>query len=438
MSASTDVRSASGASDLATRIESYFDRLWPINRSITGPGFRESLDILAELVPTERLRFPTGSIAFDWIVPPEWHAREAYLVDPAGRRFGDFAENNLHLVGYSIPFRGRMSLDELRPHLYSLPDQPDAIPFITSYYSEHWGFCLTDRELRQLPEGEYEVVIDAEHYAGHVDVGEAVLPGETEQEILFTSYLCHPSLANNELSGPLALAFLYERVAALPRRRFTYRFVLAAETIGAICYLSARGEQLLANLAAGYVMTCLADRGDFTYKLSRRADTLADRAARLVLRDHGAHTVIPFDPGNGSDERQYCSPGFNLPVGSLMRSMYADYPEYHTSLDNKDAISFDALAGSVEVYARVVDAIEANETWWNTVQFGEPQLGRRDLYPSWSTGHVMPHVQLLTWILNLADGEHDLLAIAEEAGYPVQLVVEGVASLESAGLLERR
>lgn len=422
----------------ADRLETYFDRLWPITRSITGPGIRESLDILSEIIPTERLTFPSGSRAFDWIVPLEWAVREAYIVGPDGRRRADLARNNLHLVGYSVPFRGRLTLDELRPHLYSLPELPDAIPFVTSYYREHWGFCLADRELLELPDGEYEVVIDSELYPGRVEIGEAFLPGESDEEILFSSYLCHPSLANNELSGPLALAFLYERVAALPQRRYSYRFLLSAETIGTICYLSERGDHLRRHLIAGYVMTCLADRGSFTYKLSRPGGSLADRAARIVLRDHGAHTVIPFDPGNGSDERHYCTPGFNLPVGSLMRSVYADYPEYHTSLDNKDAISFPALAESVDVYERIVRALESNTAWWNTVQYGEPQLGRHRLYPTTSRRDPMPDVQLLSWILNLGDGEHDLLAVAERSGYPFDLVVDGARRLETVGLLERR
>ncbi|MCK4302989.1 MAG: DUF4910 domain-containing protein, partial [Candidatus Eisenbacteria sp.] len=321
-------------------MESYFDRLWPLNRSITGPGLRDSLGILAEVMPMERLRFPTGSRVFDWTVPREWLAREAYFVDPNGVRHADFKTHNLHLVGYSVPVTRTMPYDELRPHLYSLPDQPDAIPYVTSYYEDNWGFCLPHNELLQLPEGQYEVVIDSELHDGHVEIGEAVLPGESSEEVLFTSYLCHPSLANNELSGPLVAAFVYDELSRRTCRRYTYRFVLGVETIGTICYLSLRGDHLKHHLKAGYVLTCLGDPGCFSYKASRLQDCLADRAARILLRDKGDHIVFPFDPSSGSEERQYNSPGCNLPVGVLMRTRYADFPEYHTSLDNKDFISF--------------------------------------------------------------------------------------------------
>jgi aminopeptidase-like protein len=423
--------------DLSTRLEDYFDRLWPISRSITGPGFRESLGILAEVLPTERLRFETGRQVFDWTVPPEWRVREAYFVDPKGHRHADFRESNLHLVGYSRPFRGRLTLDHLRPHLHSLPELPEAVPFVTSYYRDYWGFCLPHGELLALPEGEYEVCVDTELAPGHLEVGEAILPGAGPEEILFSTYLCHPSLANNELSGPLAMAFLYERLAQRPRRRLTYRFAITAETIGTLCYLSERGEYLRRSLVAGYVMTCLASESSPVYKLSRRGDSLGDRAARIVLRDHGPHTVIPFDPGDGSDERQYCSPGFDLPVGSLMRTMYGGYPEYHTSLDNKDAISFAALAGSIDLYERIVDALESNVAWRNTVQFGEPQLGRHGLYPSLSTGAIPPGGPAFFWVLNLADGEHDMLAVAERSRLPLAELVDAAERLEAVGLLER-
>lgn len=422
---------------LEARLEAMFDRLWPINRTIAGPGLRETLDLLGEVIPTERLRFSTGEQVFDWTVGPEWEVHEAYLVDPAGRRFADVAEHNLHLVGHSVPFRGQLSLDDLRPHLHSLPDQPDAIPYVTSFYREDWGFCLTHRELEGLPPGQYEVVVDTELRPGRVEIGEAVLPGEEPDEVLFHSYVCHPSMANNELSGPLAVAFLYDWVAALPRRRLTYRFVLSAETIGTLCYLRERGDHLRERLLAGYVLTCLGDRGDFTLKTSRREGTVADRAAALVLRDTGPHSVTPFDPGNGSDERQYCSPGFNLPVASVMRTMYSRFPEYHTSLDDKSFISFEALADSVRAYQRIVAALEGNVRWWNTVQFGEPQLGRRGLYRGLSTKKPLD-VTPTMWLLNLADGEHDLLAIVQRSGERLEDLLESAVQLEAAGLLERR
>lgn len=422
---------------LEERLAEYFDRLWPVNRSVAGPGLRASLDILGEVMPTERHRFPTGARVFDWEVPREWDVRAAYIVDPAGERRADFADNNLHLVAHSVPVRKTMSLDELRPHLHSLPDQPDAIPYVLSLYEESWGFCLADRELRALPDGDYEVVIDADLRPGHVEIGEAVLQGETKDEVLFSSYLCHPAMANNELSGPLALCFLHEALSQLPRRRLTYRFALTAETIGTLCYLSVRGERLRDKLMAGYMVTCVGDRGPFTLKLSRRADTLADRAARIVLRDTGEHTVTPFDPANGSDERQYCSPGFDLPVASVMRTMYSRYPEYHTSLDNRDLISFSALAESIAVYRRLALALELNVHWRNTVAFGEPQLGKRGLYPGTSTKAPLA-VAPTMWVLNLADGDHDLLAMAQRSGLPLADLAEAAEKLAAAGLLERQ
>ncbi len=424
---------------MTEEIERYFDRLWPICRSITGSGYRESLDILSEIMPTERLRFPTGSKVFDWTVPKEWAVRDAFLIDPNGRKRAHFKANNLHLVSYSVPFEGRMGLEDLRSHLHSVPDQPDAIPYRTFYYDEQWGFCLSHEELQGLPDGEYQVVVDTELKPGHVEVGEAVLPGETDEEVLFSTYLCHPSMANNELSGPLVTAFLYRLLAEAPRRRYTYRFAIMPETIGAICYLNLRGQHLGEHLSAGYQVTCVGDSGNFTFKLSRRGDTVADRAARIVLRDLGPHEIIPFDPYAGSDEKQYCSPGFNLPVGSLMRTRYLEFEEYHTSLDNKDFISFDALRGSIEAYRKIVQALEANHTWTNTVQCGEPQLGSRGLYSSLGgQTSVEERGRAMMWILNLADGTRDLLAVAEQSRQKIETLASVAEELQEAGLLEKK
>jgi len=417
-------------------IERLFDHLWPICRSITGPGYRESLDILSEIMPTERLRFKTGTVIYDWTVPKEWTPRKAYFIDPKGRKHADFSVNNLHLLGYSIPMQREMSLRELKPHLFTLPDQPAAIPYRTSYYVERWGFCLSHREFLSLKEGRYKVVIDTELKNGSVELGETFLPGETRQEILFSTYLCHPSLANNELSGPLITAFLYKRLAARRKRRFTYRFVVGPETIGTLCYLSLRGKHLASKLAAGFVVTCAGDDGLFTYKCSRRGDTLGDRAARIVLRDAGKHRLVPFTP-IGSDERQYCSPGFNLPVGSLMRTMYGQYPEYHTSLDNKDLINFKAMLRTVEVYERVVDAMEANKVWISLHPYGEPQLGKRGLYPTLGAGKEIEKKRLaMMWFFNLADKDHDLLAMAERSGCSIDLLQTVAHEAAEAGLVK--
>jgi aminopeptidase-like protein len=422
--------------EIQNLMENFFDRLWPLNRSITGPGVRASLDVLSELMPMERLCFDSGEEVFDWTVPKEWEARDAYIIGPNGQRFADFKKNNLHLVGYSIPVDQTCCLDELKLHLHTLPDQPNAIPYVTSYYDEDWGFCLAYSEYRALQEGEYRVVIDSELREGRLELGEAVLPGETDDEVLFSTYLCHPSMANNELSGPLTVAFLYRVLSQRPHRRFTYRFVIGQETIGTICFLSCRGKHLLRHLKAGYVLSCIGDPGNFTFISSRRDNSLADRAARLVLRDHGPYECRPFDAGSGSEERQYCSPGFNLPVALMMRTPAGEYPEYHTSLDNKDFISFAALEESVHVCSKIVDALEANVVWRNMQPYCEPQLGRRGLYPRRSADQTPQGLfRSIKWLLNLADGEHDLLAVAERSGKPVQDLIKAAECLSEAGLL---
>jgi aminopeptidase-like protein len=423
--------------ELSKRLEAYFDRLWPICRSIMGAGFRDSLTILDELMPCERLHFSTGTHVFDWVIPKEWTVRDAYVIDPNGRRRLAFRESNLHLLNYSAPFRGRLGLSELKGHLYSLPSRPDAIPYLTTYYKERWGFCLTHRELQSLPEGEYGVVVDTQLAPGTLDIAEVVLPGETEDEVLFSSYLCHPSLANNEICGPLLMAFLYERLAKRTHRRLRYRFVLSAETIGTIAYLSIRGQHLKNHLVAGYVVTCVGDGGPFTLKRSRAANTLADRAALAALVGE-PHSVCDFDPANGSDERQYCSPGFNLPVASLMRTMYGCYPEYHTGLDDKSIVSFPGMAHTLDVYTTLVDCLESNVRYRRVDPHCEPQLGRRGLYPSLgSQMEIEEKLRTTLWFLNLADGEHDLLAIAERSGIPFRDIALAARTALDVGLVER-
>ena len=418
-------------------LETYFDRLWPICRSITGPGYRESLDILSELMPNERLKFPSGKEVFDWNVPKEWLIRDAYIVGPDGKKYAEFKKNNLHILNYSSPFKGKMPLSDLQEHLHSLPDLPKAVPYMTTYYKERWGFCLSHEERQKLTEGLYEVMIDSELKNGHLEIGEAVILGESNEEILFTSYLCHPSMANNELSGPLVLSFLYREILAMPKRHYTYRFAIVPETIGALCYLSARGDHFIKNLLAGYVITCVGIDSAFTYKRSRRGDSVGDLAAEQVLKDHGKPSqVIPFDPSAGSDERQYCSPGFNLPVGSLMRAMYAQYPEYHTSLDNKSKISFDAMKETVQLYTDIVRVIESNKTWINKISYGEPQLGKRGLYPTLGSQKVTQRkVAQTLWVMNLADGKNDLLSIARISGQPMKELIPIAEELALKGLL---
>lgn len=425
------------------RMEDYFDRLWPLPRSIMGAGFRDSLKILSEIVPFETRNCASGTKLFDWTVPQEWVVRDAYLIDPQGKRRAEFTKNNLHLVSYSIPFRGTMSLAELKSHLHTLQELPHAIPYVTSYYKPVWGFCLTHDEYKSLPEGNYQVVVDTELKPGILVSGEAVLPGKSDQEILFSSYLCHPSMANNELSGPLALAFLYEKIAAMPKRKYTYRFVINTETIGTIFYLSQRGEHLKKNLLAGYVLTCVGDAGKFTYKKSLRENSLADRAALAVLEDlrekqQQEYSVTQFDPTDGSEDRQYNSPGFDLPIGSLMRTMYGQYPEYHTSLDNKDYISFAALQETVEAYYKIAEWIEGNQCWQRTEPHCEPQLGKRGLYPSQQDlQHEPDKLRAMLWMLSYSDGDHGVFDIAAKSKLSVSVLRTAALELEANGLLKK-
>lgn len=426
--------------ETAQDIEAYFDRLWPILRSLAGEGVRKTHAILGEIAPLKQVEVPSGTQAYDWTIPDEWAVREAYVIDPGGRRILDVRENNLHLVNYSTPFRGRISRQELDAHLFSLPAQPDAIPYVTSYYQRRWGFCLTQRQRDSLPDGLYEVVVDTDLVRGSLTLSEAVLPGESEAEVLVSTYTCHPSMANNELSGPLVSAFLARRIAAWPRRRLTYRFVFGPETIGAIAYLQLRGAHLKRHMAAGYVVTCIGLDKPFTYQRSQRGNTLADRCAIHALTALGTpFEVRDFHP-TGSDERQYCSPGFDLPVGSLLRGPYTQYPEYHTSLDNKALISFPALQGSVAALEAICRALEANAIYRNLAPFGEPNLGKRGLYPSVGGKRAdMAHrrrVHATLWLVNQANGERDLVAIAERSGYPIELLSEIARQCLDAGLFE--
>lgn len=418
-------------------LEGYFDRLWPICRSLTGPGVRETLDILSEIVPMERFSIKSGTRVFDWEVPDEWVIRAAYIITPEGKRIADFTTNNLHVWSYSTPVNAQMGLAELKPHLRTLPDQPNAIPYVTSYYKKQWGFCIDHNTLQSLPEeGLYTVVIDSSLEPGFLDYGEAVLPGRSDREVLFSTYVCHPSMANNELSGPLAQAFLYREIAALENRKYTYRFVFAPETIGIIAYLDRVGKQLVEALDAGYVLTCCGDRGALTYKASKRGNSLADRVARHVLQYSGKpHALIPFTVG-GSDERQYCSPGFNLPVGSLMRTPYQRYAEYHTSLDNKDFISFSHLLDTVSSYLDIVKVLELNDVYMNKVAFCEPQLGKRGLYPdSINPDQAREDVHNLLHLIAFADGEHDLIEIAEQRDRSVLVFEPHIEACKRNGLL---
>lgn len=420
-------------------IEEYFDRLWPITRSLTGNGNRQTLEILSEIIDLQITEVPAGTQCFDWNIPPEWNIKEAWIKDSKGNKIVDFSNNNLHILGYSEPFRGNLSFEELIPHLYTLPEQPDLIPYITSYYKRRWGFCLTHNQFLQLNQNEtYEVFIDASlDENGSMTIGEAVLKGKSDKEILLSTYICHPSLANNELSGPLVASFLYKRLKQHQNRKYTYRFIFAPETIGSIYNLSVNGDYWKKHLKAGFIITCVGIDGNFTYKKSRMGNTLPDRAVEIILKQtEKDFKLIDFFP-TGSDERQYCSPGFNLPVGSLMRTLYDEYPEYHTSADNKSCVSFDAMEKTIQKYLDVIELIEKNEKYINKMPYCEPQLGKRGLYPTLgSQKSIEDFVVAMMWVLNLSDGDNDLISISQKSGIAVKNLIPVIDKLIENGILE--
>lgn len=403
---------------LGQRMHDLARRLWPLNRSITGEGTRQTLRILREICPAMTLHeAPSGTAAFDWTVPDEWNVRAAYIVGPDGERFCDFAENNLHLVGYSVPVDEEMDLAALQGHLYSLPDQPDAIPYVTSYYARRWGFCLTQRARDALKPGSYRAVIDAALAPGALTYGEILLPGASAREVLISTYVCHPSMANNELSGPCVSIHLAAWLAGLPARRYTYRFVYGAETIGSLTYLSRHLDHLKRHVIAGFNLSCLGDERAYSYLPSRAENTLADRAALHALT-HVAPGFTRYGwADRGSDERQYCAPGIDLPVASIMRSKYGAYPEYHTSLDDLSLVTPAGLEGGFTALKRAIETIEADCRPRMNV-LGEPQLGKRGLYPTISTKESGATVRTMMNLITYCDGARTLLEIAEKIGAP--------------------
>jgi aminopeptidase-like protein len=407
--------------------------LYPLCRSITGPGLRQTLSAIARQIPLEVSEVPSGTSVFDWQVPREWSVREAWIKDSAGRKIVDFERLNLHLVGYSIPVHATLSRAELLPHLHSLPEHPGWVPYRTSYWREDWGFCLTHAQLAGLPDGQYEVRIDSNLADGALTYGECCLPGESDEEFLVSCHVCHPSLANDNLSG-VAVAVMLARYLAGVRRRYSYRFVFAPGTIGAITWL-ARNPDHVQRIRHGLVLALLGDRGGLTYKKSRRANAEIDRAMTHVLAHSGhEHAVREFEP-LGYDERQYCSPGINLPVGCLMRSPPERFAEYHTSADNLERLRPSALADAWATCLAAIELLENNRRWVNLSPHGEPQLGRRGLYRLLGGTAPKQLEQALFWALNLSDGEHSLLDMAERSRLDFRVLVEAVAALRQCGLL---
>lgn len=420
--------------NLEARLIDLIERLYPICRSITGDGVRETLKIVEEQIPLEIHEVPSGTRVLDWSVPSEWNIRDAYVMDADGKRVVDFRESNLHVVSYSTSVDARMTLDELKPHLHSLPDQPDLIPYRTSYYDESWGFCVRHRDLEALPDGVYEIRIDSTLEPGSLTYGECVVPGESAEEIIVSSHVCHPSLCDDNLSGIAVSTFVAQALLAGPTPRHTIRFLYAPGTIGAITWLE-RNRERVDRIVGGLTLTCLGDTHPFTYKRSEAGTAPVDLAAGQQLARSGVdHEIIDFFP-YGYDERQFNSPGFRVPIGSLMRGRHGRFPEYHTSADDLDFVNGPCLSESFEVLSGILGVLDRDRTLVNTSPFGEPQLGSRGLYAALG-GTDLPDAQLaMLWVLNQSDGQRSLLEIAERSGLEFDSIEATATLLEEHGLL---
>ena len=403
--------------------------LFPICRSITGNGVRRTLEIIGrEILDLQVHEVPTGTMCFDWSVPKEWNIRDAYIIDPEGNKIADFMESNLHVLGYSVPIDAEVRLEELNDHLYSIPEQPDAIPYRTSYYSQRWGFCISHDTRQRLKPGIYKVYIDSTLDNGALTYGDLLLPGETDREVLLSTNICHPSLANNELSGPTVTTFLCKWLQSLPKRRYSYRVLFIPETIGSIFYLSRHLDHLKTNVDAGFNLTCIGDDRAYSFLPSKRGDSLADRVALHVLRHvHPQFKLYTF-LDRSSDERQYCSQHVDLPVVSVMRSKYREYPEYHTSKDDLSLISPEGLSGGYEVMRRCISCLERNLTYAAAFPC-EPQLGKRGLYPTVSSGINPRSVKTMMNFISYCDGTRDFLDIADLLDVPMWELYDVVDTL---------
>ena len=424
-----DLRSA------ATELYALVATLFPICRSLTGAGQRETLAILREYIDLTIHEVPSGTQVFDWTIPKEWNIRNAFIKDPNGRKIVDFATSNLHVVSYSTPLRRKISLAELKRHLYTDPVHPEWVPYRTSYYEDNWGFCLSHRQYLELTEGVYEVYIDSTLEDGSLTYGEYYLPGAYEEEILVSCHICHPSLANDNLSGIAVATFLAARLSQ-DMRRYSYRFLFTPGQIGSLAWLY-KNESHLSRIHGGLVLACLGDPGHFTYKKSRQGYTEIDRTVSKALADTGQpHESIDFVP-YGYDERQFCSPGFNLPVGCLMRTPYGQFAEYHTSADNLSYVRPEHLAESLNLCWSIIEMLERNRKWINLNPKGEPQLSRRGLYGTVGGQSNGKYLELaMLWVLNLSDGSNSLLDIAQRSGMPFEMIYQAAEALRCQALLK--
>ena len=409
------------------------ERLYPICRSITGNGVRETLSILKKIIPLEVVEIPSGTKVFDWEIPEEWNITDAWIKNSKGEKIVDFKKLNLHVLNYSEPVDKQVDLAELKEHLYTIPENPDWVPYRTSYYSRKWGFCMSHNQFENLAEGEYQVNIDSEIKPGSLTYGELFIPGKTEEEVLFSCHVCHPSLCNDNLSGIVLATKLAETLSKMSNH-FSYRFLFIPGTIGSLAWLS-KNEDKLHNIKHGLVLTLLGDSTPFQYKKSRQGNAEIDEILTYLLEKKQGDKILDFSP-YGYDERQFCSPGFNLPVGRLTRTPFAEFPEYHTSADNLDFINSNNLAESLSLLLKIITTIEGNRKWINLSPKGEPQLGKRGLYSSvGGQSNHKDYQMALLWVLNLSDGKHTTLDIAKRSGIEFGILSQASKELINLGLL---
>jgi aminopeptidase-like protein len=410
--------------------------LFPFCRSLTGNGVRQTLEYIQNLIPDLSIKsVPTGTQAFDWVVPNEWNIENACILNEAGEKIVDFKDSNLHVVGYSEPVDKWVSLEELSEHLHSLPDQPTAIPYVTSYYNRNWGFCVTHEQRKTMNDGQYRVVIKSSLEPGVMNYGELIIPGETSEEIFLSTDICHPSLGNNEISGPVVATALAQWLQSLQNRRYTYRIIFVPETIGSIYYLSQNHLEMKKKVVAGFVLTCVGDNRSYSYIASRKGDTLADKVVKHTLKHHAPEYRQYSFNYRGSDERQYCSPGIDLPVCLLIRSRFGDYPEYHTSLDNLSLISQEGLSGAFLALQKCLRTLEGNYRWKITT-LCEPHLGKHGLYTISGAKKIDFEVLTLKHFLAYADGENDLIDIADLIDVSAETCLNIASTLSSIGLIK--
>ena len=421
---------------IGNEIHQFAKELWPINRSITGVGVRETLKRISIHIPKLDIKsVPSDTQVFDWSVPREWHVNKAYIITPSGKKICDFSRNNLHLLGYSIPYEGSLSLEELKKHLYTLPDQPNAIPYVTSYYKERWGFCITQKEFDVLKKGTYKVLIDSTLFKGELNYGELFIKGKSNKEIFLSTYVCHPSMANNELSGPTVLTFIAKWLMENNDLEYTYRIIFIPETIGSITYLSRNYKEMKKKTIAGFNVTCVGDDRSYSYLPSRNGNTISDLISKHILKwiDKNFKSYSWLE--RGSDERQYCAPGIDLPIASIFRTKYGEYPEYHTSLDNlENVVTPKGLDGGYWVIRKAIEAIEKNKKYITTA-LCEPQMGKRGLYPTLSTKKSNEKIKLIMDLLSFCDGKNSLIDIAEALNTPIWNLYDVVDILEKNDLI---